>query len=136
MQDPDLNPRANVEIGQQLLEMLGKGHGSYFAHVPDNIDFETAFIGYASVITPPLTLDSDIEDRPPPLLTSSSSSETSSLHNSGPSLSNPIVATGPDPGIEFRINYVLLSIPTPNDEAPDQDTVPNDVTIPERINVL
>eukprot|EP00961_Rhodomonas_salina_P137562 1850635-Rhodomonas_salina.1 len=28
MQDPDFNPSANVEIGQQLLEMLGKGHGT------------------------------------------------------------------------------------------------------------
>eukprot|EP00961_Rhodomonas_salina_P042286 568515-Rhodomonas_salina.1 len=79
--------------------MLGDGHGSYFAHVPDNIDFETAFIGYASVVTPPLTFDSDDEDGPPPLMSSSSSSETSSRRNSGASLSYPIVATGPDPGI-------------------------------------
>eukprot|EP00961_Rhodomonas_salina_P246507 3330747-Rhodomonas_salina.1 len=75
MTDPDLNPSANVEIGQHLLEMLGEGHGAYFAHVSDNVDFETAFIGYASVVTPPLTLDSDDEDGPPPLVTSSSSSE-------------------------------------------------------------
>eukprot|EP00961_Rhodomonas_salina_P003484 48419-Rhodomonas_salina.1 len=75
MTDPDLNPSTNVEIGQHLLEMLGKGHGTYFAHVPNNIDLETAFIGYASVVTPPLTLDSNDEDGPPPLMMSSSSSE-------------------------------------------------------------
>eukprot|EP00961_Rhodomonas_salina_P039643 532445-Rhodomonas_salina.1 len=136
MTDPHLNPSANVELGQHLLEMLGNGHGAYFAHVPNNIDFETTFIGYASVVTPPLTLDFDDEDGPPPLMSSSSSSETSSRSNSGASLSYPIVATGPDPGIEFCINYVLCSIPMPNNETPDQDTAPCDVTIPEPINVL
>eukprot|EP00961_Rhodomonas_salina_P285597 3859378-Rhodomonas_salina.2 len=82
MQDPDLNS-SNLGLGRELMDMLGEEHGAYFAHVPDNIDFETAFIGYVSVITPPLILDSDDEDGPPPLMTSSSSSESSSRSNSG-----------------------------------------------------